>query len=242
MTIFNYTLNYVDLAIVGVMLLAFFVGYSKGIFITLVNVIRYGVGLFLCMFVSSNYSQPFYDSFVKERIVKRLSDSVVTSANIDEVLANLNKSVDALPELVKKGIDLSSLSFSSGDDISSLIADNVFEPVALVLVKVLLFVLTFVVFFGVTGLIIHHIRKKNKKKRKDKEHKSTLKTFDRILGGLFGLVKGALIVFIFVSVVSAASQLDGLRDNVVINTALNSSLYNYLLDVNPYNLITEGII
>lgn len=242
MTIFNYTLNYVDVIIVGVLLLTFFVGYAKGILITLVNLIRYSVGLFLCMFVANGYSEMFYNSFVKERIVNKLSTQVVTSANIDEILANLNTTVNSLPSFVKKGIDITSLSFSSGDDIASIIAENVFQPIALVIVKVLLFVLTFVVFFGLTGLIIHGIRKRNSKKRSESRHKSKLKTVDRIFGGLFGLVKGALIVFIFVSAVGAISQIDSFRDNAFVSTALNSSLYNYLLDVNPFNLITEGIL
>ena len=242
MTIFNYTLNYVDVIIVGVLLLAFLVGYAKGILITLVNLIRYSVGLFLCMFVANGYSEMFYNSFVKERIVNKLSTQVVTSANIDEILANLNTTVNSLPSFIKKGIDITSLSFSSGDDIASIIAENVFQPIALVIVKVLLFVLTFVVFFGLTGLLIHGIRKRNSKKRSESRHKSKLKTVDRIFGGLFGLVKGALIVFIFVSAVGAISQIDSFRDNAFISTALNSSLYNYLLDVNPFNLITEGIL
>lgn len=242
MTIFNYTLNYVDVIIVGVLLLTFFVGYAKGILITLVNLIRYSVGLFLCMFVANGYSEMFYNSFVKERIVNKLSTQVVTSANIDEILANLNTTVNSLPSFVKKGIDITSLSFSSGDDIASIIAENVFQPIALVIVKILLFVLTFVVFFGLTGLIIHVIRKHNNKKRSESRHKSKLKTVDRIFGGLFGLVKGALIVFIFVSAVGAISQIDSFKDNAFISTALNSSLYNYLLDVNPFNLITEGIL
>ena len=184
----------------------------------------------------------FYNSFVKERIVNKLSTQVVTSANIDEILANLNTTVNSLPSFVKKGIDISSLSFSSGDDIASIIAENVFQPIALIIVKALLFVLTFVVFFGLTGLIIHVIRKHNNKKRSESRHKSNLKTIDRIFGGLFGFVKGALIVFIFVSAVGAISQIDSFRDNAFVSTALNSSLYNYLLDVNPFNLITEGIL
>lgn len=242
MTIFNYTLNYVDVIIVGILLLTFFVGYAKGILITLVNLIRYSVGLFLCMFVANGYYEMFYNSFVKERIVNKLSTQVVTSANIDEILANLNTTVNSLPSFVKKGIDISSLSFSSGDDIASIIAENVFQPIALIIVKALLFVLTFVVFFGLTGLIIHVIRKHNSKKRSESRHKSKLKTIDRIFGGLFGSVKGALIVFIFVSAVGAISQIDSFRDNDFVSTALNSSLYNYLLDVNPFNLVTEGIL
>ena len=242
MTIFNYTLNYVDVIIVGILLLTFFVGYAKGILITLVNLIRYSVGLFLCMFVANGYYETFYNSFVKERIVNKISAQVVTSANIDEILANLNITVNSLPSFVKKGIDISSLSFSSGDDIASIIAENVFQPIALIIVKALLFVLTFVVFFGLTGLIIHVIRKHNNKKRSESRHKSKLKTIDRIFGGLFGFVKGALIVFIFVSAVGAISQIDSFRDNAFVSTALNSSLYNYLLDVNPFNLITEGIL
>ncbi|WP_308567719.1 CvpA family protein [uncultured Eubacterium sp.] len=242
MTIFNYTVNYVDVVIVGVLLLAFFVGYSKGIFITLVNLIRYSVGLFLCMFVTNEYYQIVYDSFVQDKIVNSLSQKVVTTANIDEILSNLNSTIDTLPSFIKDGINLSSLSFSSGDDVAAVIADNVFMPVALILVKAALFLLTFIVFFGATGLVIRLIRNRNKKKRNEKGGKSTIKGIDRVLGGVFGIVKGALIVFIFVSAVSGASQIDGFRDNAVINTALNSSIYNWLVNINPFNLITEGII
>lgn len=242
MTIFNYTVNYVDVAIIGILLLALLVGYSKGIIITIINFIRYSFGLFLCMFVSDRYTQVFYENCVKEKIVNKLSEQVVTSSNIDEIINNLTSSVDKLPSLIKNNVDLSSFTVSAHSDIANSIADNVFEPVALVAVKILLFLLTFIVFFGLTGLILHLLRRRSNKKQKEKGKKSGLKTIDKIFGGIFGLLKGALIVFVFVSLFEVLLDFNIFKDNAIMNEVTSSSLYNLLLNINPFDIIVNDIL
>lgn len=242
MTIFNYTVNYVDLAIVGIMLIAFFIGYGKGIIITIVNLIRYAVGLFLCMLVCNEYAQPFYDSYVKDRIVNELSDKVVTSSNIDEIINNLTDSIDSLPSAIRNNFDISTLSISSHDDIANSIAENLFEPVAFVLVKVLLFAVIFIVFFLITGMIIYSVRHHYNNKHKDDKKKSSLKTIDKIFGGIFGLVKGALFIFVLVSLFALLFEFNLFENNAIMNEVNNSTLYNYLLNINPFNIVTEKIL
>lgn len=239
LTIFNYTVNYIDVIIVGIVLLFSVVGYSRGLFVTLLNFVRYVFGFSLCTFAANKFSQPVYDGFVKEKIVDELSKKVVTSANVDEIFDNLKNFVNSTPEIIKDNIDLTSLPLKSGDDIAVTISDSVFQPIALIIVKALIFVGVGILFFGITGIIISII---NHHKKKNKDKKNVLKTTDRILGSILGIVKGAFIVFVFVSIVSFVTEIDSVAKNSFFVEAQNSTLFNYILNINPFNIITEELL
>lgn len=241
MTIFNYTVNYVDLIIVGIFLFFGFLGLNKGIFITLINFIRYVVGLSACMISADRLPQPIYDNYLKERVVDAVNQKIVTSSNIDEIMDNFNSVINSLPNIVKNNIDLTSLKLSS-NNISQNITNEVFEPVIMVFLKVIIFIVVFALFFGITGAVISHIRRKNKNKRKENNKKSFVVFMDRLIGFLFGILKGALVVFVFVSAVTSLLGVPNIADNQFLQTAANSQLYQLLLNYNPFNVITEGII
>lgn len=241
MTIFNYTVNYVDLIIVGIFLFFAFVGLNKGIFITLINFIRYVVGLSACMISADRLPQPIYDNYLKERVVDAVNQKIVTSSNIDEIMDNFNSVINSLPNIIKNNIDLTSLKLSS-NNISQNITNEVFEPVIMVFLKVIIFIVVFALFFGITGAVISHIRRKNKNKRKENNKKSFVVFMDRLIGFLFGILKGALVVFVFVSAVTSLLGVPNIADNQFLQTAANSQLYQLLLNYNPFNVITEGII
>ena len=187
MTIFNYTVNYVDLIIVGIVLFFGFVGLNKGIFITLINFIRYVVGLSACMISADRLPQPIYDNYLKERVVDAVNQKIVTSSNIDEIMDNFNSVINSLPNIVKNNIDLTSLKLSS-NNISQNITNEVFEPVIIVFLKVIIFIVIFALFFGITGAVISHIRRKNKNKRNENKKKSFVVFMDRLIGFLFGFL------------------------------------------------------
>lgn len=241
MTIFNYTVNYVDLIIVGILLVFGIVGQQRGLFITLVNFIRYVLGFSLCMFSTDRLSKPIYDNFLQERVQNTVNEKIVTSSNIDEIMANINNAVDSLPNYIKNSIDVSSLKLSS-NNISQNITNELFEPVIIGILKVLIFIVVFVLFFGITGAFIHHIRRKNKDKRKENKKKSFTVFTDRFLGLIFGMLKGALVVFVFVSVITYLLGVPNFANNQFLKTAADSQLYQLLLNYNPFNVITEGII
>lgn len=241
MTIFNYTVNYVDLIIVGIVLFFGFVGLNKGIFITLINFIRYVVGLSACMISADRLPQPIYDNYLKERVVDAVNQKIVTSSNIDEIMDNFNSVINSLPNIIKNNIDLTSLKLSS-NNISQNITNEVFEPVIIIFLKVIIFIAIFALFFGITGAVISNIRRKNKNKRKENKKKSFVVFMDRLIGFLFGILKGALVVFVFVSAVTNLLGVPNIADNQFLQTAANSQLYQLLLNYNPFNVITEGII
>lgn len=173
MTIFNYTVNYVDLIIVGILLIFGIVGQQRGLFITLVNFIRYVLGFSLCMFSTDRFSQPIYDNFLQERVQNIVNEKIVTSSNIDEIMANINNAVDSLPNYIKNSIDVSSLKLSS-NNISQNITNELFEPVIIGILKVLIFICCFCTFLRNYGCNYSSYKKKNKDKRKKTRKRALL--------------------------------------------------------------------
>ena len=241
MTIFNYTVNYIDVALAAILIIIAAVGCRRGLLVNVLNFIRWSVGLFLCFFTSSYFSPSVYDTLVKPRALDYINEKIATSSNLDVVLENLNSFEDSLPADVAKMIDFSSVTLSS-ENLAESILESVFQPILMTLTKAAIFVAVFAVFFCITGIIILIIKKRNK--QKDREGKSKLRKADKALGFVLGAVKGAIIVFAISSVLMLAIDIadDANYVNSFLEYAKTSSLLELISDINPFNAVTEGII
>lgn len=243
MTIFNYTVNYIDIALTAVFLIFTFIGYKRGLLITVVNFIRYAVGFFLCFYFSDSLAQPVYDKFIRERALEAINSKIVTSANTDEIIANLQNFGSSLPDFVSEGLELKAFSIS-GDDIAESLLTNVFEPIILALTKGAVFVAVFLVFFLATGLIIYFVRKSSRRREEKRGKKSALKMTDKIFGALFGALKSLVLILAITSILMYILSLGDniVQSNAFLTEASNSSLLNMIDSINPFNAITEGLI
>ncbi|MCR5208092.1 MAG: CvpA family protein [Eubacterium sp.] len=243
MTIFNYTVNYIDVALAVIVIAAAVAGYLRGIISSIVRFIRAALGLSLCFYFSSYYTQPVYDNLVKPRLLETINEKIVVTGNLDEVLKNLNMYVSSLPGFIADAFKVKSLNVSS-DDIATSILTNVFEPVALTAVRVAIFLGVFIVFFAATGIIILAVKRHNKKKEEERGHTSTLKKTDRFFGLILGLLKAAVILFAITSVFMYAVGADDtlVQKSDFWKEVSNSSLVNIINSINPFNAITEGLI
>lgn len=242
MTIFNYTINYIDVALVAIMLLAGIIGYFRGIIISVVNFIRAAVGMFLCFYLSNNLALPIYEGYFRQRALNMINEKIVTSGNIDEVIANLNDYMASLPEFISKSVDYQSINISS-TDIARSILTGVFEPIILVLLKIVIFIAVFIIFFGATAIIIAIVRKMSRKREEKNGKKSVLKKTDMAFGAVFGLLKAFILVLAITSVlmyILSVKEETGL--NGFLTEVKNSSLINLINDINPFNAVTEGLI
>ena len=244
MTIFNYTLNYVDLALAVLFILFAVNGYRKGILMTVVNFIRYSVGFFLCFYCSDNLAKPVYDSVVAPAALNTINQKITTSTNLDEVLGNLDKFINSLPSFAVKIFDVSSLNVPNTDDVSHVILDDVFAPILLALTKGAIFVAVFIVFFLATGLIISLVKRSRRKKSGKGKKASPLKKADKIFGGIFGLLKSFVIMLAITSVLMYILNMfgDSAGTNTFLTQLKDSSLLRLLNEINPFNALTEGII
>ncbi len=244
MTIFNYTVNYIDLLIVGIVIFFAVIGSFRGIALTIVHFLRYSIGLPLCFIASIKTAQPIYDTYLKQYVYDWVKDKMMIDNDFDKIAAQIKDSLNSLPNLITDSLNISSDAFQSlesGKDITNYIADTIIQPVALIAVKIIIFVAVFIIFFGITGLIVSLVRKRNQKKRREKG-KKTLKNIDRIIGCVFGILKGAVIAFAFVSIVNIILTDFDYSSSKFLNTANDSILFNDIVKFNPFNFITEDIV
>ncbi|MFR5876838.1 MAG: CvpA family protein [Eubacterium sp.] len=243
MTIFNYTVNYIDIALAAIFLIFTFAGYKRGLFITLINFVRYALGFSLCFYLSDNLTQPVYDNFIRERMLEMINQKIATSANIDEILANLQNFASSLPDFISNGLSVESLSISN-EEIAQSLLTNVFEPIILAVTKGAVFAAVFIVFFLSTGLIIHFIRKSSRRRDEKKGRKSTLKKTDKLFGALFGALKSFIVILAITSILMFVLEVSEnmAESNAFLTEVSNSRLLERIDTINPFNAITEGLI
>ena len=243
MTIFDYTVNYCDVGIVVLLILAAVIGYRRGLVLSIVNFIRYSVGLTLCFFLSKTLSPGVYDAYIKPECLKVINEQIVTSQNTDEVLSNLKHYAASLPDFISNNLHLDKLEISS-DNLSESILKNVFEPVALVITQLLVFLAVFLVFFAITGVIIAIFRSRSKQKEIERGGKTKAKVLDCILGSVFGLMRCCVFIFAATAIIMYIISLDEslIESNSFLAEASNSGLIKYIDGINPYNVVTEGLI
>ena len=243
MIIFNYTVNYIDIALALVALLFVIGGYCRGLFINVINFIRWAVGLFLCFFISENASAFVYNTYVKPRALESINKNIVTSTNLDEIMKNIQSAANELPSALAKSVDFSKLNISS-ENLANEILENYFEGILIFLTKAALFIGVFAIFFLITGIIILAVRRGRKRHNEKRSGKSAIRTLDRILGAVLGALKGAIAVFaiscvlmLILGLYDDTSQLSGFMKEV------NSSQLLELIDeINPFNAITGGLM
>lgn len=240
------TVNYVDIALIALILIMTFVGYFRGVLMTVINFIRYAVGFSACFFCSSNLAEPIYSSYVAPRMLEVINEKIVVDTNLDTVLTNLDQFIKGLPTFISDNIGLESLTIPKADDVAQVILDDVFTPVLLPLTKGVIFVVVFLLFFIATGLIIKLINnasKHHEQKRKEKgKGVSPLKKTDRILGAVFGIIKAAVVVLAVTSVLVYVADFAENSGSEFVNQVNNSALIGAFDKINPFNAITEGLI
>lgn len=243
MTIFNYTVNYFDVIIAAIIIVMAIAGWRKGLAISVANFIRYSFGMFLCFYTSSNCSQLVYDNYVKQKCIESINQNIAVSNNLDETINNLNEYVKTLPPFISQFIDTKSIDISS-TDIAESILTNVFEPIVMVIIKVVLFIAVFVIFFGLTGIIMAIVKHRMKKQDGKKGEKSKLRTADKLCGLAFGVIKSFVVILAISSILMYFIDLDEaiINDTGFFREAAESRLLMFISDINPFNAITEGLL
>ena len=242
MTIFNYVVNYIDIALAAIILLFLILGWCRGLLINVINFIRWSAGLLLCFYASEALSQTVYNTYVKPAALESINKNIVTS-NLDETLKNIQDIGNKLPDFLKSSVDFTKLNVS-GDDIAQSVLENYFEGILMFLTKAALFVAVFAIFFLITGIIILIVRKRSKRREERRGRKSAAKRFDQFLGAILGLLKGALVAFAITSVLMLILGLyeDEAQMSSFMKEVNNSQLLKLIDEINPFNAITGGLL
>lgn len=180
-------MNVIDIVLVIVALLLILHGYLKGFLVSVLSFAKYLFGVPLCYYVAKDAAEPLYTALFRETINAQIAASV-ENTGLDNIVTSVKATVSEFPEALRNSVDLSFLNNISAANASQGIMQNVVDPVALIIIKTVLFVALAVVFLIVTSILISIVDKASKKK--DAPFKDT----NKFLGAALGAVKAFIIL------------------------------------------------
>lgn len=222
-------MNYIDIFFVVLVVLTVWAGYARGLFVSLISLLRFAVGVPLAFALSSKYNGCVYNEFVREFALNKITEKLSSSADIDAFAESVREAAAELPFGLENVLDLSFLDNVSNSSAVDLIMQNIVEPAALVIIKIFMFVLTIAVFYVITGIIIALIKKLERK-----EHVPFKKT-NKFLGAVFGLAKSVIAVMAIAAIFNFVLDVYGNTSDSAFIIQLSSS--SVLDIINKYNPI-----
>lgn len=224
-------MNYLDIAFIVIAVLLAAVGCRRGFIVSVLQFAKTVVSIPLSMFVSSFYSEEIYNSYVKQQVVTELGKKISESSaqNFLNELSTSLSNVPLMPDDFQEKINL--LNASGGEDLSLQLVDTLLQPMILLCVKIVVFAVCLIICSLVFGLIISLFSR-----RKDDEKKKLGSKINTLLGGAFGILKAAAVVFA-VCLVLEASLGFAQENSEFSQFVLNSRVFTFVSGINPVSFI-----
>ena len=181
-------MNLVDLFLIVLIALTVFVGIKRGLLISLLSALRFIVSIPLSFFVGNNYNEIIYKNYIRQYVLKYVDDKLSQSNEINDFVQNLKSITSTFSFLFKDKSLIKSINLVNTNTASVYITDNILCPIVQEIIKILLILLTFILFYVITGIILS-LAKKIREKKKLPLHKT-----NSFFGGVFGLVKSVLVL------------------------------------------------
>lgn len=212
-----------DIIIVAVIVLFTVIGVKRGLAKTILNLAGLVLTAISAYYLSSFLSQLIYDSFLKQTIITNIQQ-IIEQNGIDYAFSNC---LEAIPQWINGilsfivgifGISLSEFQnqLSVPSEISLSASQAVESAVAPVVTSVLTLIFIIVLF-----IVILFIVKKLVKLISKVFNIPVIKQINQLLGGIFGLAEGLLIVFIAVNIFDIVT---GFSNPCLLNNELFSGV------------------
>lgn len=219
-------INYIDLFLIIITVLCVYLGARRGILISLLGMLRFAVGVPISLYVGETYNKPIYDNYIRQYALDQVGKKLANSQEITNFTNQLKDSINTFSFLLEDKADLDMLNNLTSDKAAVYITDNIIEPVAVEIVKLVLILLTFLLFYVITGIIVS-VAKKIREKKDLPLHRT-----NSILGGVFGLAKALIIVLVIGAVADLIVTLDG-GENEFLRQLESSTILKYVNEYNP---------
>ena len=202
-------------------------GFRRGLLSGLIGTAKYAVGVPVSLFVSHQYYQAVYDKLVEPKALAKVQEKIAGASGVDTFMAALQEKMQTLPQALQGDFDFAALKKSSAKTAADFVMKQLVEPTACLLVKIALFLLSFIIIALICWLLSAMLRKKQGKK-------TVLTRTNSLLGGAFGLVKGCLFLVLVSGVWAYLAGNDWLpKDNGVYAFFADSAILEYMETLLP---------
>lgn len=217
-------LDYILIALVVLMAVW---GFRRGLLSGLIGTAKYAVGVPVSLFVSHQYYQAVYDKLVEPKALAKVQEKIAGASGVDTFMAALQEKMKALPQALQGDFDFAALEKGSAKTAADFVMQQLVEPTACLLVKIALFLLSFIIIALICWLLSAMLRKKQGKK-------TIFTRTNSLLGGAFGLVKGCLFLVLVSGVWAYLAGNDWLpKDNGVYAFFADSAILEYMETLLP---------
>ena len=187
-------MNWIDIICAALILLIAFFGFMRGIVAVALHFAAY-IGAFVgAKFASSALAGLIYQNLLQSKVLLRLRLALPTGSVEGGVQAAVQKAMASLPDIAVRVISFLKLDRFAAQGVSpngaltvEQLERDYFGPILTKVLSVAVFVLAFLLLAVVLRLIAAAIDHAIKNKKG-----GVLNTVNRVLGGVFGLVKGLI--------------------------------------------------
>ncbi len=220
-------MSILDYILIALMVLMAVWGFRRGLLSGLIGVAKYAIGVPVSLFVSKSYYRVVYEKLVEPRALAKVQEKIAGASGVDTFVGALQEKMQTLPQALQGDFDFTALKKGSAKAAADFVMQQLVEPVACLLVKIALFLISFIIIALICWLLSAILRKKQGKK-------TVFTRANSLLGGAFGLVKGCMFLVLISGLWIFLAGNDWLpKDNGVYAFFANSAILEYMETLLP---------
>lgn len=234
-----------DGAVILILIVAVAVGCHRGFFKSLILLVGSLVAMVLAGLLSTPLASFTFDSFISKGLQESITAKIEETGS-GSVAEGMEAALNELPDSISHALQAyvgtpdqivdavrDSLS-GSASSAAETVVTVVIRPVAVALLGFLLFFILFILLMVVVRLLARLV--------KQIARLPVLKQADGLLGGLLGLVEGALLVLVAVTVVQLITASAGPEAALTAEDVKDSTIVSLIAEHNPISGALDSVL